>query len=542
MKLSLRAYVAVIFAIIIIVLTTVLSISIGRQSSEKVETEIGNALSTTAFQMADKLDFFMWSRAGEVDIVSQLKDIKNQEDTEAIQNLLEQLQESFTAFSWVGLTDIDGNVLVATDDILEGANISQRPVFYEALDGNFIGDVHDAVLLSELLPNPTGEPIQFVDISKAITGEDGDTVGVLATHLSWEWARQVEASIIEPLEQKFEGAEIFIVNKNDNAVLLGPDKMVGKPLELESIRRAQQQQENNAIIETWPDGENYLTGYAYGTGYQEYEGLGWTILVRIPEEIAFKPVQELQKSIVLSGIVLTIIFSVVGWYVAGFVTKPLQRITTSARQLRTGEKVEIPFFRGIKDIEILSLTLRELVTSLIQTISELNKMEDLANHDKLTGLPNRIALERIIDDATEKAKETNNTLTFLYIDLDGFKQVNDIHGHDIGDELLQEVAKRITATIDENDYAFRLGGDEFLVILSGKEKQEYAQVAKNIVNNVGNPYQLKSNTITVGSSIGGAIWPDHDDNPTTVISYADQALYESKRTGKNKVTFRSSND
>ena len=187
---KLRTYVAAIFAVVIIGLTSVLSFTISKQSSEKVKNEIGDSLSTIAYQMADKLDFFMWSRSGEIDVLSQLKDIKNPEDLQTVQKLLNQLQDSFPAFSWVGLTDVNGKVLVATNKVLEGVDISNRPVYQEGIQGHFIGDVHEAVLLAKVLPNPSGEPLQFVDISKAVVGDNGQMIGVLAAHLSWEWSRE----------------------------------------------------------------------------------------------------------------------------------------------------------------------------------------------------------------------------------------------------------------------------------------------------------------------------------------------------------------
>ena len=144
-----------------------------------------------------------------------------------------------------------------------------------------------------------------------------------------------------------------------------------------------------------------MTGYALGEGYQNYPGIGWTTLVRIPVEKAFSPVKELQKSILIIGILASLIFALFGWLVAGYITKPLQDISHSANRLRAGEKVEIPYFKGIKDLEILSLSLRELMDSLFRAVSDLGKMENLAHHDTLTGLLNRIGLEDFIEKARD---------------------------------------------------------------------------------------------------------------------------------------------
>ncbi|MDP4083123.1 MAG: diguanylate cyclase [Bacillota bacterium] len=543
MNIKLRTYIAIIFAAVIFSLTTILTISIGNHSSQKVKSEIGDTLSTVSYQMADKLDFFMWSRVGEMDILSQLKDIKNPNDKTEVQKLLDQLQNSFPAFTWVGLTDVHGKVLVGTNKILAGVDISNRPVFQQGIKGSFIGDVHNAVLLAKLFPQKNGEPLQFVDISKAIVGENGKLIGVLAAHLSWEWSSQVQKDIIKPIKNDIKGAEIFVVSKKNNTVILGPRKMVGKPLKLKSIQLARKGQ-NHWLLETWPDGKKYMTGYAYGNGYLDYPGLSWATLVRIPEETALSPVKALQRSILITGVISALIFAVIGWFVAGFITNPLQQISNTANRLLAGEKVEIPFYKGIKDIEILSLSLRELVDSLVRTVSDLGKMENLAHHDTLTGLLNRIALDEYLERSMKKATDLGRSLTFLYLDLDGFKQVNDLYGHHIGDMLLQETANRLKSCIQGDEGAFRIGGDEFLVVLntSSEDPQLRAKaVGEMIINSLNQPFNLKNNQIEVGCSVGGAVWPQDDAEPIAVKRYADEALYVSKRTGKNKVSFHKLN-
>jgi diguanylate cyclase (GGDEF)-like protein len=539
LNIKLRTYMALMFAIGIIALAAILSYTIGHQASDKIEKEIGNTLSSTAYQMADKLDFFMWSRAGEIDIVSQLKDIQEPTDKEKVHQLLDQLQVSFPAFSWVGLTDAKGKVMASTKGILENADISKRPVFQEGSKGRFVGDVHEAVLLAKLLPNPSGEPLQFVDISRPVVGEDGKQVGVLAAHLSWDWSRQVQQEILKPLKDKRNGAEVFVISKNDQVILLGPKPMIGKRLPLDSIRQAQKGK-NSYQIETWPDGKKYLTGYALGNGYQDYPGLGWSVLVRIPEETAFATVDDLQKTTLKTGALLALVFAILGWFIARYITRPLQRITNAANRLRAGEKVEIPSYRGIKEIEILSLSLRELVDSLVRTVSDLGKMESLAHHDKLTGLMNRIAFDSYIKTALDRANSLGEKLTFLYLDLDGFKKVNDTYGHQVGDLLLQEAARRLQGCVRTEEGVFRIGGDEFMLVLFTSAEtptQDASAVAEKVIESLNHPFDLVNEQLQVGCSIGAAVWEDEKAAPIEIIRCADEALYTSKRTGKNKVTF-----
>ncbi|MCM3666240.1 diguanylate cyclase [Mesobacillus subterraneus] len=537
MKINLRAYMALFFGIMIIALTMLLSITISKQSGDTIKREIGNSLSTTAYHMADKLDSFMWSRVGEVEVLSQIGDIHSPHDITAAQSLLDQLKASIPVFSWIGLTNADGTVIAASDKILVGSDISKRPVYQEGKNGTFIGDVHNAVLLANLLPNPSGEPMQFVDISKALTDEKGNFTGVLAAHLSWEWSRQVQDEIVEPLKDELSGAEVFVVSKTDNTVLLGPGEMTGTVLELNSVHNARKG-ENSWLVEKWPDGKRYLTGFAVGDGHHDYSGLGWTVIVRIPEENAFAPVENLKSYIIKLGTITAVTFAIIGWLLAGFITNPLRKISKAAHSLRLGKETPIPFIKGIKDLELLSGSLRDLVDSLVRTESNLGKMENLAHHDLLTGLGNRVALDQFI----KQARTDSNSLSFLYLDLDGFKKINDSYGHHIGDLLLQGVACRLKEITREKDTIFRLGGDEFLVVVeTPSESVEHvlASVANKLITHINKPYDIADAKLQVGCSIGGAVWPDHDIDPFTVISYADDALYVSKRAGKNKFTFHS---
>lgn len=540
MKINLRTYVAFIFAIIIFALTTVLSITISKYSSNTIKREIGNNLSTTAFNMADKLDSFMWSRIGEIQVLSQIKDINTPEDLQTAQTLLNQLQASIPVFSWIGLTDANGKILVATNRILEGADISMRPVYQEGIKNLFVGDVHNAVLLANLLPNPSGEPLQFVDISVPLVSQNGNKNGVLAAHLSWEWSRQVHEEIVQPLKDELKGAEIFVVSQNDNTVLLGPDDMIGMPLHLDSVRYAREGK-NSWLLEEWPDGKRYLSGYGIGNGYQDYNGLGWTVIVRIPEEVAFTPVENLKKSIMAIGTIAAIFFAIIGWLLAGFISKPLQEISTAAHRLRLGHNVKIPYYTRIEDLELLSSSLRELVESLLVSESNLGKMENLAHHDLLTGLGNRVALDHFLKENASIERHKENAFALLYMDLDGFKKVNDTYGHEAGDKLLQLAATRLKNSLRTEDTIFRLGGDEFLVILSSSSRSAEkvaAMVANKLIKKLNEPFLISDIQLEIGCSIGIAIWPNHDLDPFTVIRYADEALYISKKTGKNKYSFR----
>lgn len=537
-SLSLKVRFAGILAVTIITLTLIISLVIGWRSSGYVKKEIGDSLAETAFHMSDKLDQYMWARSGEITVLSQLETLRSGDNPANIEALLNGLKKSFPSFSWIGVTDSQGKVVAGTNGILVGVDIAKRPVHIEGMKGQFIGDVHDAVLLAKLLPNPSGEPMKFVDVSTPVLGYDGEKRGVLAAHLSWEWVAEIQRSIMEPLRDR-SNMDIFIVSYTDSTILLGPKEMIGQQLTLESVSLARQGN-NNWRVEIWPDGKEYLTGYSFGKGYMDYPGLGWSVLVRQPVELAFAPVSHLQSFILLIGGIFAALFAGVGWFFAGSVTRPLAELAKVADRLRFGERSEVPEQQGIKEMEILSSSLRHLADSLSDTESALGQMSLLAHHDRLTNLPNRIGLDKFLEVAAACAGRKKMALTFLYLDLDGFKGVNDSMGHPAGDLLLIEVAGRLKNSVREEEIAARLGGDEFLIVLNtGSENaHELGQlVAQRIIKALNVPFLLEGKTAKVGCSIGGASWPADSQDIKEVIALADQALYQAKRSGKNCVVF-----
>jgi diguanylate cyclase (GGDEF)-like protein len=533
---SLRTYLAISFGILMIVMTGILSLLIGNKSIEEVKSEIGDSLADTAYQMADKMDAYMWSRSGEIYTLSQLEALHNFEEPASIQKLLDQLKLNFPSFAWIGLMDETGTVIASTDGILKGVDISERPVFMEGIKGKFIGDVHEAVLLAKLLPNPTGEAMKFVDVSIPIISDGGSVKGVLAAHLSWTWAKEVEKSVLEPLKDR-ENTEMFVVSSKDNVILLGKEDMIGTKLGIDGMNSIKEKK-NFWAIETWDDGKEYLTGYALENGYMNYEGLGWTIVVRKPLQLAYRNVWELQIFIIIVGCSLALLFSIAIWFFAGKISKPIYRISKAAENIRLGQQVQIPQIVGIKEIEELSLSLRELLSNLMRSETALDRMESVAHHDHLTGLPNRTGLERYLENAIHVTGIKDKVLTILCLDLDGFKGVNDTYGHNVGDILLQSVAEKLLKVIREDEIAARLGGDEFIIVLNtnlDNATQVGKQVANRIIEELNSPFMIDNQVIKIGCSVGIAMCNQNNDI-NNALKLADEALYNSKCGGKNRAT------
>jgi two-component system cell cycle response regulator len=161
-------------------------------------------------------------------------------------------------------------------------------------------------------------------------------------------------------------------------------------------------------------------------------------------------------------------------------------------------------------------------------------LEALALKDPLTGLANRRLLADRLSMAIVHARRNNSNMAVMYLDLDGFKQINNTLGHGAGDILLKLVAKRLTATVRGEDTVARMGGDEFVIMLWHLSSRDYAAtVASKVIEAVTQPYVLEGQTVRVTTSAGVSIYPIHGEDADTLMKCADMALYEAKRAGKN---------
>lgn len=165
------------------------------------------------------------------------------------------------------------------------------------------------------------------------------------------------------------------------------------------------------------------------------------------------------------------------------------------------------------------------------------KLEQMAFYDTLTDLPNRTMLKSHLRKVLSRAKRKEHEVTIMFIDLDGFKDVNDSLGHDIGDALLKEVAARLNDSVREEDLISRLGGDEFIIVFEETAKKEVSQIADRIVQDIGSPYDLSGNKVSVTPSIGISNYPDDGLDIEILIRNADKAMYLAKNNGKNNYRF-----
>ena len=162
----------------------------------------------------------------------------------------------------------------------------------------------------------------------------------------------------------------------------------------------------------------------------------------------------------------------------------------------------------------------------------------LAHYDAVTGLPNRVLFLDRFEQAVERARRHRDLLALLYLDLDGFKKINDAMGHDAGDRLLKEVSDRLVSLVRSCDTLARLGGDEFVLLAtSGVSEEGVRVVAEKMLGTLSKPFPLSEGTASVTASVGAALYPLDGDEIPTLIKNADAAMYDAKRRGRNTYRF-----
>ena len=208
-----------------------------------------------------------------------------------------------------------------------------------------------------------------------------------------------------------------------------------------------------------------------------------------------------------------------------------------------GEKVNCRVIRKRKDGSLIDLELFGVpvilegqqigVLGMYNDISERirneERLQHLATHDPLTGLPNRSLFQDRLQNALEYAERNRKPVGILFMDLDGFKQVNDAYGHEIGDMVLRIVSKRLTRLLRPSDTVARLGGDEFAFILVHPLKGSAAsKIAERIIRVLNEPIRVKDHTVTVSTSVGISLYPQDGTNPDDLMRNADHAMYAAK--------------
>ena len=256
----------------------------------------------------------------------------------------------------------------------------------------------------------------------------------------------------------------------------------------------------------------------------------WFLVVRMPVQEACGVVQRLFASIVGNSLQIGALLTVVMVALLAYLFHPLKHAATQMRAMARGQLAlaPLPVVRHDEVGEMVQ-SFNELVDKLLQSEA---RMRYLAHHDTLTGLPNRMAFQQSLSQSVALAERQHGSLALLFIDLDGFKAVNDTHGHDAGDQLLQQLALRLRTCVRASDIVGRLGGDEFVVLLTDNpDAQATAQIADKLIACIAQAFDLQGVQATLGASVGIGMYPADADSADQLLIVADAAMYQAKRTG-----------
>jgi len=541
------------FACLTVAITALLQLTLVDHFAIKHASEEARLrLEQLSWQMRDSLDRTVEQTARDVSLLSSLPSIRHTDDPAASRKIIDKLQSHYADYAWIGIARLDGKIVAATRGLLEGRDATLRPWFHAGQREVIAEDYHPAVMLGKLLP-PAADPWRFVDVAGPIRADDGKLLGVLAIHLSWDWARSMARSLLTPALRDY-GAEIVVV-RADGMVLLGPDDILEKRISTDSLRLAMQGK-TGALLERWPDGKSYMTGYSLSGRGGGRASLRWAVLVRQTEGAAMASAHAFERRAFWFSLGLAGLLAVSVALLARRIVRPLNVLSHAiediAHEPAKAAPAAIPQVGSFHEAQVLSAALRELMRSerthrdalehmnaqLEETVAARTaELQELLMRDVLTGLPNRRALMQALPEVMAHAARLGRPCAVMFLDMDGFKAVNDSRGHEEGDELLRQFGARILHSIRETDLVVRLAGDEFVVILDMVNHREEAEdKARFLLAQLGRPFLLGGASVQVGASIGLALqWPRQAQDPTRLLARADQAMYQAKRKGKNRV-------
>ena len=545
---SLRTQIAVVFGLLVIVLGLLLSTLLSGMLREHLQKQAGASLELAARNAAKMLASGLQDRSREVQVLSQSTPLwAHGLQSPQVHQVMARSQAVNPNSLWIGVADLDGVVRAATGDMLVGQSVKERPWFSAGLRGVHVGDVHPAKLLAKLLPpSASGEPQRFVDFSAPIL-RDGQTVGVLAIHGSWDWTREVIESLLPPWAAERQ-LQLFIFD-SQGQVIYAPQGQT-------EVYRASGQRlpglpsGTSVSAVSWQDGQSYLTALAHVTAQGPASSLGWHVVAREPLALAFAEARRAQGIAIGVGLLVALLGAAIAWLAARRISMDLYALAKAAHEIGEGTAgASIVPSHSSREVQILSSALDRMTRRLLAHSQEMEEtvrqrtqelqsanqaLEMQARCDPLTGLLNRRGLEGQFDFAIALARRSGRPLSLLTVDVDHFKRVNDTHGHGVGDQVLQGLARTLQQRLRRSDVAARIGGEEFVALLpdTGLEEAQAAADALRLAVAAQEYPQVGHITISLGVS---ALRGGDEDGASALLQRADAALYQAKGEGRNRV-------
>lgn len=540
----------ILFSSISFILIVCISFFIEKVASTQMTQASGQSLYIAAKSISNTIANSLNEREREIVLLSQSPFLLEVDfDDPRVQQQLNQVKRAYQYFAWVGIASPNGEVEVATDQILLNFDVSDRAWFKEGMKKTYLGDLRKATLLAGKIKSiDSSVPLRFIDFSTPIYDPKTNQVkGVLAAHADWSWAKNVMQSSLTENAKNY-GVEVFIVNSDGE--ILYPLNRIGKitpPLYVEN--------RTEFFVDDWNEDRKYLTVDSPVLSTTKMN-LGWHVIMRQPIEIALLEVKEMQRKMLGLGILFSIILFILAYRLSNRFSTPIEDLAKAAYAVQKG-KTDVNFEQktSIREIRGLSQSLKSMTETLLlqkkQLIeSNLNleekvqartyelevaneELEKLSHFDFLTGLHNRRKFSEYVEYLFKQSKRNQQPYTVMMIDIDYFKKVNDNYGHEMGDHVLKKIAQILTDSIRQTDFVARLGGEEFIVVLPSTTLEGANLVAEKIRQSVERATIIENHSLTI--SIGISVASEHDLKANDTVLRADKCLYLAKEQGRNRI-------
>lgn len=358
-----------------LIMSFLISLLVAILTGSLLSDHLVQGLEVKASHIIERLDRELYERWRDMQVLALTKTFTNPDVSVDIQrDMLNNVQDNYDYYAWIGFVTPDGVVRAATRGLLEGEVVDGRPWFIEGIKGIFFGDLHEAVLLQDQLSPGGLETLRFLDVAAPVY-RDGELVGVLGAHLSWYDISAFIARLNDTNDSPdwlSADSEVLVLSGDGYVIMDTLPETPDSPYAINMPEALQRSAAPLARILHWPDGETYLTGYACSTGLKDFSGLGYCIVARQTQAAALRPVVQLQTSILGAGLVALGVYALFSYGILTALLRPLQQIVEGIVRLRSGEaNIKLPVYTSRDEIGILSRALDDALSTLNQRNVEL---------------------------------------------------------------------------------------------------------------------------------------------------------------------------
>ncbi len=501
------------------------------QNSRALEEKISQELLSASAQTAREMDVWLKERlydlrvfASSYEVSENLTGKKGPSSSRTrLSDYLNSVRERFSDYEELVVVDAAGRMV---------ASSASKPRALR-LPGDWQRELNatNAVVGEAFWDVVLGKAILLVAVP--VQRADGRIVGALAARLNLRGAEQSLRAFAPGT-----AGRIYLVGTNGRVMV----SSLASSAELMQISVAP------TLLKRLSKNEGRVADYENVSGVdvlgslKQVPRVGWAVMAEIPTDAAYHQVRRFRDLTLATVAALLLGVTAIAYYLALIIVRPLERLTRGAAEVAEGDlAVDLPTAKG----EVGELTYvfnhmvgrlrqsRQQLDAVNETLRERNEeLERLSASDSLTGLSNRRVLTQRLSEELLRSQRQNHSFTVVMLDVDHFKKYNDAHGHPAGDEVLKRVANILRTSTRAGDCTARYGGEEFAVLLSGKGAEEATQLAERIRERVAEE-EFTAGRITISAGI--AEFPDHGHTAEAVISSADEALYQAKRDGRNRV-------